>query len=133
MRASSAGGVAQSVDERDELGIAAPEGLHQHAALAELGELVQHHAPVGGGVGPHDVGRVVLAAVEGNEEADVGLREAGPIGPERPVDALLLVVGRDDDVQGHAAASFDAGRWCGVCGQGRPGSPVRGSVPPVRV
>jgi hypothetical protein len=123
---------AVGVDEGDELGVTAAERLHQHAALAELGELVQHDAPVGGGVGAHDVGGVVVAAVEGHEEADVGLGEAAPVGPERAIDALLFVVGRDDDVQGHVCSLLRSwGMASGLRGD-RPAPPLRGSMPPVR-
>ena len=108
-------GRAVGVDERHEVGVATPERLHQHAALAELGELVEDDAAVLGGLGADDVGRVVHAAVEGHEEAHVLLGEATAVGPQGAGDAVFLVVGRDahrDDVvalgrheiaQGHVA------------------------------
>ena len=108
---------AVGVDEGDEVGVAAAERLHEHAALAELRELVEDDALVVGGVGPDDVGRVVVAPVEGDEEADVGLGEAAAVGPQRAGDAVLLVVGGDDDVQGHGAVPSIRGEMAG-CGWG---------------
>jgi hypothetical protein len=69
-------GGAVGVDEADEVGVAAAEHLHQHAALAELGELVEPDPIVGGGVAEHDVGGVITAAVERDVEAHIGLGEA---------------------------------------------------------
>ena len=128
MRASSAGGVAQSASTnatssaslRRNVSISTPP-------LPSFGNSCSTTRSSAAAWARTTSDGVVLAAVEGDEEADVGLREAGPVGPERAVDALLLVVGRDDDVQGHVAASFGPGRVAsGLLGGCRPAPPLGG-------
>ncbi len=60
-------------------------------------------------VATHDVGGAVVAAVEGDVEADVGLREAGAVGVQRAFDALFFVVRGNDDVERHGEPPDGAG------------------------
>ena len=105
---------AVGVDEPDEVGVAAAERLHQHAALAELRVLVEHDPFVVGGVGADHVGGAVAAPVEGDVKAHIGLREAGAIGPQGAFDSLFFVVSGNDDVQGHGRASSSGGGGPGL-------------------
>jgi hypothetical protein len=119
-------GGAVGVDEADEVGVATAKGLHQHAALPELGELVQVDPRVDPGVGADDVGGAVVAPVEGDVKADVGLGETGAVRPQRPLDPLLFVVRGDDDVQGHGQSPSVRGvEREAVCVSAGPGGDTR--------
>lgn len=73
------------------------ERLGQHAALAELWELEEHHAVVLLGVATYDIGRPVRATVERHEEPGRGdTRRA--VGAQGAVDALLLVESRQHEI-----------------------------------
>ena len=95
-------GGAVGVDEADEVGVGpgrGAEALAQGPALAELGELEEPDARVLGGVAADDVEGAVLAPVQGDPEADVIGGQGFAVGAQRPVDPVLLVVGRQNEVE----------------------------------
>ena len=96
-------GGAVGVDEPDHVGVAVPERLHDHPALAQLGELVQLYTGIHLGMGSHHVGRAVGARVERDQEAGPGVGHGGAVGAQGPVDAGFFVESRDHNVDAHRA------------------------------
>jgi hypothetical protein len=95
-------GGAVGVDEADEVGVGAFEGLGDHAPLAELGVRERVHTRVLPLVGVDDLRRAVGARVERAEEPDVVVRAGGAIRTQGAVDPVLLVVRWHHDVETHS-------------------------------
>jgi hypothetical protein len=87
-----------SVYEADEITVATPEGLHDHPALTELGVFDQVHAIVMRTMASNDVGRSICAGVERDEQPHVEVREGGPVRVQRPIDPVLFIVSRNDEI-----------------------------------
>jgi hypothetical protein len=90
-----------SVDESNEVAVAAPEGLHQDAAFTQLRIAAHFNPTVYFGVARGDICRAIGAAIEGDHDVRVGIVHGRAVCPESAVDALLFVVCRDHNVKTH--------------------------------
>lgn len=85
---------AVGVDEGDQVGAALAQRLHDHAALAQLRIGDHLHPAVDFGVAGHHLVGAVGAVVQRDDEAGARILDAGPVGREHAIDALLFVMGR---------------------------------------
>jgi hypothetical protein len=94
---------AVGIDEADEVGIRAGEGLTDHAPLTELGQGQDADAIVLGHVISHDRLGSVRARVQGDDKSDPGIPDLSAVAGQGATDSVFLVVGWKNDVQAHAS------------------------------